>query len=205
MLQKDGKNIILTSAPNKVIFAELNNKQSCRNYRNCISGVFQHLNKANAILIYGKRIIGNSSAHSWLGFPDSCLLYNKNGTFAVKRITNVKSEELDKINWAISGVGLLDMYNPTLEGYAKIRKNEKTYDYSDVLRRTNHTAIGVKDNKVYGLYLSNMNAYQVNNYCKKLNLEKAIMLDGGHIAAANTDIAKANSYQKQHNIIQFVQ
>lgn len=205
MLKKDGKNIIVTAAPVNVIFAELKNKQACRNYRNCISGVFQYLNKANAIMIYGKNVIGNASAHSWLGFPDSCLIYYKDGTFAVKRVTHISADELEKVYWAISGVGLLDMYNPSVEGYAKFKKNGKTYNYSDVLRKTGHTVIGVKGNEVYGLYLANMSAYQVNNYCKKLGLQYAVMLDGGHIAAANTDIAKANTYQKQHNIIQFVQ
>ena len=204
MLKKDGRHFIISAPPSKVIFAELKNKQSCNAYRNCISGVFQYLNNTNAIMIYGDRIIGNASAHSWLGFPDSCLIYYKDGTFAVKRVTHISKEELDKVYWAISGVGLLDMYDPATEGYARFRKNGKQYNYSDVLRKTNHTAIGVKDGEVYGLYLANMTGAQVNVYCKKIGLDMAVMLDGGHIAAINSDIGKANAYQKQHNIIQFV-
>ena len=96
------------------------------------------------------------------------------------------------------------MYEPAKEGYARFRKNGKTYNYSDVLRKTNHTAIGVKDGEVYGLYLANVTGAQVNAYCKKIGLDMAVMLDGGHVAAINSDIGKANAYQKQHNIIQFV-
>ena len=202
-IKKDGNNIILSAAPDKVIFEELANKQACRNYANCISGTFQYNNTANAILIYGGKVISNLSAHGWLGYPDTCLIYYKDGTLAVKRITSIPAAELQQVEWAISGVGLLDMYNPSKEGYVRFQRNGKTYDYSDVLRRTNHTAIGVKSGKVYGFYLSNMTGAEVNAYMKKQDMEFAIMLDGGHIAAVNCSQAQKNINQKQHNIIQF--
>ena len=204
-IQKDGNNIILSAAPEKVIFAELANKQACKNYANCISGAFQYQNKANAILICGGKVISNLSAHGWLGYPDTCLIYYKDGTLAVKRLVSIPAAELHLIEWAISGVGLLDMYKPAAEGYCKITKNGKTYNYSDVLRRTNHTAIGVKSGKVYGFYLSNMTGAEVNAYVKKQDMDFAVMLDGGHIAAVNCSQAQKNVSQKQHNIIQFVQ
>ena len=75
MVQKDGNNIILSAVPEKVIFAELANKQACKNYAICISGTFQYQNKSNAILIYGGKVIRNLSAHGWLGYPDTCLIY----------------------------------------------------------------------------------------------------------------------------------
>lgn len=205
MVQKDGNNIILSAAPEKVIFAELVNKQACKNYANSISGTFQYQNKANAILIYGGKVISNLSAHGWLGYPDTCLIYYKDGTLAVKRLVSIPASELQQVEWAISGMGLLDMYNPSAEGYAKFKKNGKTYDYSDVVRRTNHTAIGVKNGKVCGFYLSSMTGAEVNTYMKKQDMDFAIMLDGGHIAAVNCSQAQRNVGQKQHNIIQFVQ
>lgn len=205
MVQKDGNNIILSAAPEKVIFAELVNKQACKNYANSISGTFQYQNKANAILIYGGKVISNLSAHGWLGYPDTCLIYYKDGTLAVKRLVSIPAAELQQVEWAISGLGLLDMYAPAKEGYAKFKKNGKTYNYSDVLRRTNHTAIGVKASKVYGFYLANMTGAEVNAYMKKQDMDFAIMLDGGHIAAVNCSQAQRNVGQKQHNIIQFVQ
>ena len=45
MVQKDGNNIILSAVPEKVIFAELANKQACKNYANSISGTFQYRSK----------------------------------------------------------------------------------------------------------------------------------------------------------------
>ena len=36
-------------------------------------------------------------------------------------------------------------------------------------------------------------------------MDYGVMLDGGHVAAVNSDIAKYNASQKQHNIIQFIQ
>lgn len=205
MIQKDRNNIILSAEPDKVIFAEVKNQKACKNYADCISGAFQYQNKANAILIYGGKVISNLSAHGWLGYPDTCLIYYKNGTLAVKRLVSIPAAELPLIEWAISGVGLLDMYKPVAEGYCKITKDGKTYDYSDVLRRTNHTAIGVKSGKVYGFYLSNMTGAEVNSYMKKQDMDFAIMLDGGHIAAVNCTQAQKNTSQKQHNIIQFIQ
>ena len=132
MIEKDGKNIIISAAPDKVIFADLKNKQACKDYANCISGTFQYTGKVCSILIANGRVINNSSAHAWLGYPDSCLIYYKDGTFAVKRLLAIPNAELPQVQWAISGVGLLDLYNPAAEGYTRFSKNGKTYDYSDV-------------------------------------------------------------------------
>lgn len=205
MIIRDGKNVILSAKPENVIVAELKNTAACKNYRNCISGTFQYQNKANAILISNGRVISNVSAHGWLGFPDSVILCLTDGTIAIDRLIGIPEEKLSQVKWAISGCGLLDNYNPAVEGYGKFTQGGKTYDYSDVLRRTHHTALGVKDAKVYGFYLANMTADEVNAYMKKEGMEFAIMLDGGHVAAVNCDEYSANASQKQHNIIQFVQ
>ena len=204
-IKKDRNNIILSAEPNKVIFADLKNKQACKNYANCISGTFQYAGKVCSILVAGGKVINNSSAHAWLGYPDSCLIYYKDGSFALKHLLAIPAAELPKVQWAISGVGLLDMYNPAAEGYARFSKDGKIYDYSDVLRRTNHTVIGVKDGLAYGLYLANMTGAEVNAYCKKRGLQYALMLDGGHVAAVNCTAGQINVSQKQSNIVQFVQ
>lgn len=205
MVKKDGNKVILSADPSKVILAEIGKKQACENFSNCLSGTFHHGSAANAILIYGNKVMSNQSAHGWLGYPDTCLIYYKDGSFAVKRIISIPNDELPKVQWAISGVGLLDMYNPAAEGYAKFTKDGEKYDYSDVLRKTHHTAIGVKRGTVYGFYLPNMTGAEVNAYMKLQEMDFAVMLDGGHIAAVNTKIASHNAKQKQHNIIQFVQ
>lgn len=205
MIIRDGKNVMLSAKPENVIVAELKNTAACKNYSNCISGTFQYQNKANAILISNGRVISNTSAHGWLGFQDSVIMCLTDGTIAIDRLIGIPDEKLSQVKWAISGMGLLDNYNPAIEGYAKFTQGGKTYDYSDVLRRTHHTALGVKDAKVYGFYLANMTADEVNAYMKKEGMEFAIMMDGGHVASVNCDIYSANASQKQHNIIQFVQ
>lgn len=204
MIIRDGKNVMLSAKPENVIVAELANSGACKNYRNCISGTFQYQNKANGILVSNGRVINNLSAHSWLGFPDSVILCLADGTIAIDRVIGIPEEKLPQVKWAISGMGLLHNYNPATEGYGKFVQGGKTYDYSDVLRRTHHTALGVKDAKVYGFYLANMTGAEVNAYLKEQGMEFGIMLDGGHIAAVNCDEYSANASQKQHNIIQFV-
>ena len=205
MIIRDGKNVMLSAKPENVIVAELANSGACKNYRNCISGTFQYQNKANGILVSNGRVINNLSAHGWLGFPDSVILYLADGTIAIDRVIGIPEEKLSQVKWAISGMGLLHNYNPAVEGYGKFVQGGKTYDYSDVLRKTCHTALGVKDGMVYGFYLDNMTGAQVNAYLKEFGCQFGIMMDGGHIASVNCDEYSANASQKQHNIIQFVQ
>ena len=204
MIIRDGKNVILSARPENVIVAELANGGACKNYTNCISGTFQYKNTANAILISNGRVISNTSAHGWLGFPDSVIMCLTDGTIAIDRVIGIPEEKLSQVRWAISGMGLLDNYNPAIEGYCKFTQGGKTYDYSDVLRKTHHTALGVKDAKVYGFYLANMTGAEVNAYLKEQGMEFGIMLDGGHVAAVHCDDYSANASQKQHNIVQFV-
>jgi uncharacterized protein YcbK (DUF882 family) len=205
MIIKDGKNVVLSASANNVIIAELANNAACKNYKNCISGTFQYQNKANGIIVANGRIIGANSAHGWLGYPDSVILCSNDGKLSIERLVSFPAERLSEVKWAISGMGLLDNYNPAAEGYAKFKKNGKSNDYSDVLRKTHHTALGVKDGEVYGFYLANMTGKEVNAYVKEFGCDMAIMLDGGHVASVNCDIYSANASQKQHNIIQFVQ
>ena len=204
MIIRDGKNVILSAKPENVIVAELKNTAACKNYRNCISGTFQYQNKANGILISNGRVINNMSAHGWLGYPDSVIFCSNDGKISIERLVGFSEKRLSEIKWAISGCGLLGNYNPAAEGYAKFTQRGKTYDYSDVLRKTNHTALGVKDGEVYGFYLANMTGAEVNEYLKKQGMHFGILLDGGHIAAVNCDGYSANASQKQHNIVQFV-
>lgn len=202
---KDGKHVILSAMPGKIVIAELKNQAACKNYTNCISGTFQYQNAFNAICVKNGNVLNNLSAHGWLGYPDSVLICWMDGSITCERYVSIPAQDVPSIRWAISGVGLLNMYAPEAEGYCRFKKDGKTYNYSDVLRKTNHTAIGVKDGVVYGFYLNNMTAAQVNAYVKKQGMEVAIMLDGGHIAAVNCDSYSVNANQKQHNMIQFVQ
>ena len=111
----------------------------------------------------------------------------------------MSSKELpDGVKWAVGGMGLLDLYSPQEEGFSG--------QYADVLRRTNHTALGVKDGMVYLIYCAGMTGREVGEHCRKLGLELAIMLDGGHVAAINgaESFAKINTGQIQYYMIQGV-
>ena len=172
-----------------------NPKTGCGNYMNSISGSFSYQKNPCSILINGGKVVYGNSCHYWLKKPESVLYGLKTGKHGVKRC--ISSSELPSgVEWAVGGLGLLDSYNPTAEGF--------TGAYSDVLRRTNHTMIGVKNGKIYLCYCKNMTAQQVNAHAKKLNLEHAVMLDGGHVAAINSASTKINTAQVQYYAIQAV-
>lgn len=172
-----------------------NPKSGCKNFKNCISGSFSYQSKPCSILINnGKTIYGNS-CHYWLGNPETVIYAMKGGGFGMMRCLNT-SELPAGVKWAVGGFGLLGNYDPSAEGF--------TGAYSDVLRRTNHTMLGIKNGLVFLCYCRNMTAQEVNAHAKKLNLEMAIMLDGGHVAAINSESIKINTSQVQYYAIQAV-
>lgn len=163
-------------------------------FANAISGSFNNGSAPCSILVADGKAIHEVSCHYWDGTkPESVLYRLNNGAFGAKRVTSVQ-ELPSGVKWAIGGMGLLDLYNPNAEGF--------TGKFSDVLRRTAHALVGVKNNMVYLCYVANMSGTQVNDYAKKLGLEHAIMLDGGHLAAINSEDKKINTAQRQLYIVQ---
>ena len=162
-------------------------------FANAISGSFSYQGKPCSILISNGKVIHSDSCHCWLNFPESVLYRKYDGTMAIKRVYTT-AELPSNIKWAIGGMGLLSCYDPAREGF--------TGSYSDVLRKTNHTIVGYKGHHVYLCYCKNMSAEQVNNYAKKLGLEDAVMLDGGHVAAINSESTQINVSQTQYYIVQ---
>ena len=59
---------------------------------------------------------------------------------------------------------------------------------------------------VYLIYCAGMTGRKVDEHCRKLGLELAVMLDGGHVAAINgaESFAKINTGQVQYYMIQGV-
>lgn len=206
MLKKNGKHIILTATPTNVVPAVLNAKGACKDYKNCISGTFSWQNKLNSIFFAWNKEKNNLSAHAWAGYPDCVIWCDLNGKMHTDVLTSFDGETKKQVLWAVGGMGLLDYYNPSEQGYCKFTKYGKTYNYSDVLRKTNHTVLGYTQNgEVYGIYFNNLSAKQISKYCKKINLWSAVLLDGGHVAGCNTEIGSYNTATKQQNIIQFIQ
>lgn len=178
-----------------------------KSYANTILGSFTYPSgdKPCSIMINKGVDIYSYSCHSWLGFPETVIYRYKDGKFGWGKFKST-SEIPNRANvvWAIGAMGLLDKYNPAEEGFSKFTKNGKIYDYSDVLRTTNHNMLGIKDGKCHLIYLANMSGYQVNTFAKNNGFEMAIMLDGGHLAGINgsESYAKINIDTKQGYAIQ---
>lgn len=168
-----------------------------KNWGNSLSGSFSYQRKPCSILInWGKTVCG-SACHAWLGKPETVIYRLKTSEYGIKRCTYA-TELPNNVQWAVGGLGLLEYYDPKVEGF--------TGAYSDVLRKTNHTVLGIKDDLCHLIYCKSMTGAQVNDFCKKLGLEMAIMLDGGHVAAINgsESYAKINTSQVQFYAIQGV-
>lgn len=174
-----------------------NPKCGIGNYKNSMSGSFSDGIEPVSIMVNDSKIIRGHSCHFWENYPESVLYKTVDGKIGINRVKTIN--ELPKLKWAVGGFGLLDFYNPKEEGF--------TGKFSDVLRKTNHTVIGEKNGFIYLIYCKSMTASAVNDLCKnKFMLNKAIMLDGGHIAAINgeEDFAKINLNQKQLYMIQAI-
>lgn len=205
MIYKDGV-LKIGAKPENVLVALLKNESSTQNYRNCISGSFQWQNQANCIIGGWGKMHNNLSAHGWLGRPDTVIWCDKSYHMHIGNYTCLPTDVIQHMLWCISGMGLGNYYNPTEQGYARFFQGGKYYNYSDVCRKTNHTALAFLDEGyVYGFYFKNKTAKQINQFMLDNRLNNSILLDGGHVASCNTDVYKTNVKQKQHNIIQFVQ
>lgn len=173
------------------------NKSSCGKIENSISGTFQYKNVTSSMFCADGEWTRQSSTHDWLGNPESVLYITNDGKVNSSRVLYASQIiEYKNIKHAIGGLGLHN-YDPKIEGF--------TGAYSDVLRRTNHTAIGWDGKSFVGVYCSNMTGGEIRTLMiDKLKCKYAILLDGGHIASANIDGLKANISQLQNNIIQFI-
>ena len=163
-----------------------------------ISGSFSWAGRPCSILVQGGKVVCGTSCH-YPNAPESVLYRTKDGAIGIARTKSITDGALplSEIVWAVGGMGLLGNYSPATEGF--------TGAYSDVLRKTNHTALGYKGGMLYGVYCRSMTASQVNAFCRdKLKLEKAIMLDGGHVAAIRGAASRINAGQKQFYAVKFV-
>ena len=180
-------------------------------YSNTINGSFYGTDKKTgisrpcSILVQDGLVVQAEACHAYYGKPESVIYRTWSGEVGILRATN--ASQLPKgVSWAVGGVGLLNNYNPAYEGFGVCVKDGKTEDFSDVLRKTNHAMLGIKNSYCYLVYCADMTADQVNAFAKKLGLYVAIMLDGGHVAGINgsESFAKINPTTKQYYMIQGV-
>ena len=168
-------------------------KAPLANFSNAISGSFSYKEKPCSILISNGECYCSASCHAHLGKPESVLYRLKDGTLGISRMMSAGQLPLD-VTWAIGGLGLLGNYDPVAEGF--------TGKYSDVLLKNTHTMVGCKGGFVYLVYIGSMTAQQVNAHAQKLGLDYAVMLDGGHVSAINSESSRINTAQRQYYIVQ---
>ena len=175
-----------------------NPKKGCKYFANSLSGSFSYAKQPCSIAVNNGKVLCGSACHAWLGQPETVLYRLQNGQFGWKRV--LYADQLPAgVQWAVGGMGLLGMYAPKEEGF--------TGQYTDVLRRTNHTALGVKNGLVFLVYCKGMTGAEVNAFCAdKLKLEYAIMLDGGHVASiwGEEKFSQINGAQPQYYLVQGV-
>lgn len=176
-------------------------------FSNTLSGTFTYPRAEKPCSIQYHENTGplcTSSCHGWLGYPESVIYRKQGGEIDMKRVKSLREIE-HPIRWAVGGMGLLSNYNPQAEGFCKFESGGKTYDYSDVLRKTNHTVLGVKGDLLYGVLFKSKTAAEINVYCRdKFKFDMAVMLDGGtDISAFNGTGIKHNANRRQGSALQF--
>ena len=168
-------------------------------FQNTISGSFTYPRAETpcSILVYGGKAVCGSACHVFLDKPEGVVYLGTDNKFRWKRVKY--STELPPVKWAVGGLSLIN-YDPVAEGF--------TGKYSDVLRQTNHTVLGIHNDMRYLVFFKNMNAATVSEYCKnKFKFQFAVMLDGGEdISAINgsESFAKINTSRTQGYMIQGV-
>ena len=161
--------------------------------KNAISGSFSWQGQPCSILVRGGKVVRDWSCH--YPRPESVLYKTTDGAVRIARVSSASL--LDNVVWAVGGMGLLGGYDPELDGFTGV--------YSDVLRKTNHTVLGYKGGMLYGVYCCSMTAQQVNAFCRdKLKLTRAVMLDGGHVAAIHGACNKINTQTRQFYAVRFL-
>lgn len=175
-------------------------KTSIKGFKNSMAGSFTYPRGETpcSIMINSYHIYHGVACHAHAGAPESVIYRNDKDELNIKRVYT--ADELPQnVKWAVGGMGLQSYYDPKGEGF--------TGAYSDVLRKTNHNVLGVKNNKVYGVYFKNLTAEAINDLCvRKFRFDFSILLDGGGKAAINgsENFAKINTSEKQGYAIQFI-
>lgn len=176
-------------------------KAPLKNFTNSMLGSFTYPRATTpcSILVSSGQTLCAYSCHSSInGKPESVIYKTNKGEIKMARV-RYTSELPKDIKWAVGGMGLVDNYNPSAEGF--------TGAYADVVRKTNHNVLGYKNGLLYGVYCPNMSGADINKLCKdKFKFEGAILLDGGGLAAINgtETFAKINTSTKQGYAIQFI-
>jgi hypothetical protein len=166
-----------------------------KNYANAISGSFTFEKKPCSILVAWGNAIREEACHAHIWKPESVLYRRISGRFGIGRFSNARELPEDVV-WAIGGLGITPDFDPEIEGF--------TGKYTDVLRKTDHTFVGVKGSVCVLGFVHDETVEGVRDYIGRLHLDFAVMLDGGSVAAINCVDHIINAERKQYYIIQAV-
>lgn len=172
---------VIETAPDNIYVGSLPGKNLRQFGVYGINGTWQnnieaHLTRSIWGLVANKN--GAIGSNSFQNSPNASLnrgtvIYYKDGSLAIDRINNL-SQIKKPILWAIGGGSLLP----------NIIDGEKFA--SDIFRRTKHTAIGIKNGRVF-LIVSSVDCTmkEFQKLLLVLNLDGAIFLDGGGSSQMN--------------------
>jgi len=175
-------------------------------WANCFNGTFSAGKPISVMVNNGKSINGNSCHYIWR-FPETVVWIKKDGTYGSDRVqtwTQIKGYK--DIIFALGGVGLSD-YNPEAEGFCEFQAENifshkiENKDFSDVLRKTNHSVFGFKDGLFFGSIMYG-SGEEIALEAKKMGMEHVILCDGGSWASCNTPDLRLNTNKSQYSLVQ---
>jgi hypothetical protein len=194
-------------------------------FTNCVNGTFYMLQGNGKThptsILYQNGITYQSVADHYkhFGTPQSVYIIYKNNTVDMKRIKNLSELNLTNVKTVIGGLGLRNTldptfrYSPVTEGFkAGYTLKEGWKDFSDVLRKTNHTILGYNKNtnKIYLLVIQNATMAEVlkiisdNTYGEEYHI--ALKLDSGgstFMDALGKYVFQGQNTRRIHNILRF--
>jgi hypothetical protein len=195
-------------------------------FTNCVNGTFYMLQGNGKThptsILYQNGITYQSVADHYKHFetPQSVYIIYKNNTVDMKRIKNLSELNLTNVKTVIGGLGLRNTldptfrYSPVTEGFkAGYTLKEGWKDFSDVLRKTNHTILGYNKNtnKIYLLVIQNATMAEVlkiisdNTYGEEYHI--ALKLDSGgstFMDALGKYVFQGQNSRQIHNILRFI-
>ena len=181
-------------------------------YSNTFNGTFSN-GKPISVMINGpagnpENVIYDNSCHYIWSKPESVLWIKNDGTHGVSRVQTYRQiPGWQNIVKAIGGVGISN-YDPVEEGFCKFtainifNKRTETKDFSDVLRRTNHSVFGFKDDVFFAAIMYGT-SLEIKAECEELGYTDVVQGDGGDKwAACNTDDVKIQADWNQYSMVQ---
>jgi len=171
------------------------------NHKFAINGTFYDYATKKVCSLLGDRkgIYGTYAARSWAGYPETVLCYDGK---RVKSKTAFYSTELADMEWFIGGIDLINL-DPEREGFSRFTKDGKQYNYTDPLRTTYHSCIGVDKYGILHCFTAYGDVNKMARIAKNLLLTHCIMVDGGSPCSFNSPTLKYGHTKTINNLIYF--